>query len=64
MGRQGRYLSDIQIQTIIRLLVSTDMQITEIAHRMGCSKATVTLINRKYALRLYGGKRSTWKVAA
>ena len=64
MGRQGRCLSDIQIRTIIRLLVSTDIQITEIAHRMGCSKASVALINRKSALRLYEGKRSSWKVAA
>jgi hypothetical protein len=39
------------------------MQITEIAQRMGCSKAAVVSINHKYAVRLYEGKRSSWRVA-
>jgi len=63
MSRQGRKLSDVQIRAIVRLLASTDMQMCEIAERMGCSKSRVVWINRKYSVRLYEGKRSSWKVA-
>jgi hypothetical protein len=63
MGRQGCSLSDRQIKTIIRLLASTDMQICDIAERIGCSKGRIIWINRKYSVRLYEGKRSSWKLA-
>jgi len=62
MGRQGCSLSDRQIKTIIRLLASTDMQIGDIADRMDCSKSYIIWINRKYSVRLYEGKRSSWKL--
>ena len=64
MSRQGRKLSDVQIRAIVRLLASTDMQMCDIAERMGCSKSRVVWINRKYSVRLYAGKRSSWKMAA
>jgi len=62
MGRQGYCLSDVKVQTIIRLLASTDMQISEIAHRMGCSKSVVVSINRRHAIRAYEGRRNRWSV--
>jgi hypothetical protein len=62
MGRQGCFLSDIEIQTIVRLLASTDMQIAEIAHRMGCSKSLITAINRRHAIRFYEGRRNEWRL--
>jgi len=64
MGRQGYILSDVKVQTIVRLLASTDMQMCDIAERVGCSKSRVVWINRKYSVRLYAGKRSSWKMAA
>ena len=64
MSRQGCKLSDVQIKTIVRLLASTDMRICDIAERMGCSKSRVVWINRKYSVRFYEGKRSSWKAAA
>jgi hypothetical protein len=62
MGRQGCWLSDIQIQTVVRLLASTDMQMGEIAHRMGCSKSLVVTINRQHAIRAYEGRRNEWRL--
>jgi hypothetical protein len=64
MGRQGCNLEDVTINAIIRLLASTDLQIAEIAQRIGCSGSVVASINRKYRIRLYKGKRSTWSLAA
>jgi hypothetical protein len=60
MARQGRSLSEEQVQKIIRLLVSTDMTICDIAKRMGCSHSVIVSINRKYRIRQYGGMRREW----
>jgi len=64
MGRQGCLLSETKIKTIVRLLASTDLQISEIAERMGCSRTAVASINRKYGIRSYEGKRNNWNIAA
>jgi hypothetical protein len=64
MGRQGSNLPDVKIKTIIRLLASTEMQIPEIAERIGCSRSVIVSINRKHSVRLYEGKRNRWKMAA
>jgi hypothetical protein len=64
MSRQGCHLSDVEINTIIRLLATTDMQISDIAERIGCSRSVVAAINRKYRIRSYDGRRSSWNLAA
>lgn len=60
MARQGRSLSEEQIQKIIHLLISTDMTICDIAKRMGCSHSVIVSINRKYRVRQYAGLRREW----
>ncbi|PYS04926.1 MAG: hypothetical protein DMG15_22950 [Acidobacteria bacterium] len=56
MGGQGQYFSEKKVRRITQLLSSTDMTIKEIAERMSCSRTTVSSINRKFQLRLYGRK--------
>ena len=56
MGGQGQYFSEKKLRRITQLLSSTDMTIKEIAERMSCSRTTVSSINRKFQLRLYGRK--------
>ena len=56
MGSQGQYFSEKQLRRIRQLLSSTDMTIKEIAEPMSCSRTTVSSINRKFQLRLYGRK--------
>lgn len=63
MSRQGYALEDKEIQRIVHLLGSTDMTIPEIAQRLGCSRSTIVAINRKFAVRDYCGRRSTWNLA-
>jgi hypothetical protein len=58
MGRQGYALSDSKIKTIVRLLASTDLPISLIAERLGCSKSVVAAINRKHGIRFYEGRRN------
>jgi hypothetical protein len=62
-GIQGKPLSPAKIVKIKRLLASTDMTIPEIAARMACSRSRVVAINRKFQIRLYGKKRSSWVVS-
>jgi hypothetical protein len=38
------------------------MTIPEIAERLGCSRSTIVAINRRFAVRDYAGRRSTWAV--
>jgi len=61
MGSQGQYFSEKQVRRITQLLSSTDMTIKEIAERMACSRSIVASINRKFQLRLYGGKKTQWQ---
>jgi hypothetical protein len=61
-GKQGKPLSPLTIDRIKTLLAFTDMTIPEIAERMGCTRGCVLFINRKFQVRLYKGKRSSWVV--
>ncbi len=51
-------------QKIVKLLITTDMSIAEIALRMRCAPNSVGEINRKYQIRDYGQKRSVWTMYA
>jgi hypothetical protein len=62
MGSQGRSLTESQVDRIVSLLTSTEMSITQIAARMGCSRSAVGAVNRKFRIREYSGCRVKWKV--
>ncbi len=51
--RQGRPLSDSEIQRIISLLENTDKSVAEIAAALVCTPRSVHEINRKYGVRTY-----------
>ncbi len=59
---QGRYFSDDELKRIIMLLRESEMSLPEIADRMNCSRSAVAAINRKFQIRLYGGRRSQWNL--
>lgn len=63
MARQGCPLHESEIQRIVRLLASTDMTLLNIAERTGRSHAAIAAINRRYQVREYGGRRSTWELS-
>jgi hypothetical protein len=58
---QGHPLSESEIQRIITLLETTDMSLPEIARRMNCTRSAIGKINKEYQVRLYEGRRSSWK---
>ena len=60
VARQGRSFDKNEIQTIVVLLRSTDLPIAAIAERMGFSRSVIVAINRKFQVRDYRGRRSTW----
>ena len=59
---QGRHFSDDELKCIIMLLRESEMSLPEIADRMNCSRSAVAAINRKFQIRLYGGRRSQWNL--
>jgi hypothetical protein len=59
---QGKYFSKDELNRITMLLRESDMTLPEIADRMRCSRSAVAAINRKFQIRLYGGKRSQWSL--
>ena len=59
---QGRRFSSEKVERIKSLLANTDMTIPEIAERMDCSGAPIVAINRKYRIRAYNNKRTSWEV--
>jgi hypothetical protein len=61
MARQGCPLHQSEIQRIVRLLASTDMTLLSIAERTGRSHAAIAAINRRFQVREYRGRRSTWE---
>ena len=63
-GTQGRRFSELEIAKIKRFLAETDMTISDIATRMGCSKGPVAQINRKFDIRHYNGRRTVWEIAS
>lgn len=63
MAKQGYAFSEQEVQRVVFLL-NTDMTASEIAERMQCSRSTVISINRRFRVRDYAGRRSTWKAPA
>jgi hypothetical protein len=57
---QGKYFSKDELNRIVMLLRDSEMTLPEIADRMRCSRSAVAAINRKFQIRLSGGKRSQW----
>ena len=64
MGVSGRSFSDETVRRVIWLLSTTEMTVEEIAKRMSCSRNTVLAINRKFGVRDYAGRRSSWRIAS
>ncbi len=62
MARQGNRLSETEVRRIVSLLSETDLAVGDIAERMACSKTAVASINRRYRIRDYRKRRSTWNV--
>jgi hypothetical protein len=62
MARQGCPLHESEIQRIVRLLASTDMTLLSIAERTGRSHAAIAAINRRFQVRAYRGRRSSWSL--
>lgn len=58
----GDPISESMTQKIAALLRDTDLTIPVIAGRFGLSNTAVYSINRRFAIRKYDGKRSTWSV--
>jgi GTP-sensing pleiotropic transcriptional regulator CodY len=60
MARQGCVFSEREIQNIVHLL-NTEMTVGQIAERMGCSRSAIVNINRKFNIRVYAGRRTSWQ---
>lgn len=61
MGRgRGNCFSVEEVDRIKTLLANTEVSISDIATRMGCAKSSILVINRKFQIRLYQGKRTQW----
>ncbi len=60
--QQGNHLSEPEIRKIISLLENTELGLSDIALRMGCSRSAITSINRRFQVRNYSGRRATWTV--
>jgi hypothetical protein len=58
--RQGHKCPEQRVLKIVELLRATDMTMARIAERMGCSSTLVLEINRRYSIRHYRGRRTTW----
>ena len=63
MARQGCPLQESEIRRIVSLLASTDMTFLNIAQRTGRSHAAIAAVNRRFQVREYGGRRSSWSVS-
>jgi DNA-binding MurR/RpiR family transcriptional regulator len=61
MAVQGKAFSETELQRIVYLLRTTEMTISDIAQRMGCSRSAIASINRRFQIREYSGLRSVWK---
>jgi len=59
--KKGVFFSEKEVNRIVWLLASTDMAIGEIAARMGCARSAIASINRKFQVRSYAGRRTTWE---
>lgn len=63
MARQGCALPEEHVRRIV-VLLNTEMQVSDIAERMHCSRSAVVAINRRYSVRDYAGRRGTWQRVA
>jgi len=63
MARQGQHLQDWEIRKIVSLLESTEMSILDIAERTGRSHAAIASVNRRFQVREYGGRRTSWELS-
>ena len=59
---QGRPATSRELDRIAHLLANTDMNISEIAERVGRSRSVVLSINRRLNIRIYIGK-TQWKLS-
>jgi hypothetical protein len=57
---QGLQLLPQEVDRIKFLLGYTDITLQDIAIRMDCSKSSIIAINRKFQIRQYRGRRSSW----
>jgi hypothetical protein len=62
MAGKGFHFTDDYVRRVVALL-ATDMTIAEIGERMSCSRTSIVTINRKFQVRAYAGRRSTWEPA-
>jgi hypothetical protein len=60
--QKGVSLTDQEIKKIVSLLFDTELSIPVIAQRLGCSASTVQGINRRFGIRDYAGKRSSFTI--
>lgn len=56
----GRRMPVETVERIRKLLAETEMQIADIAARMGCSRSAVKSLNDRFGIRDYGGSRVRW----
>jgi transcriptional regulator len=57
---QGKYFGANEVDKIVVLLRKTELTLSEIAIRMGCSRSAVAAINRRFQVRDYAGRRTQW----
>jgi hypothetical protein len=62
MSGQGCAFSQGDLQRII-VLLNSEIPIKYIAERMQCSRSAILAINRRYSVRNYAGRRSTWQTS-
>ena len=60
MRGKGHFFRDSEIRTIVWLLTSTDMTLSDIAKRMSCSVSAINAVNKRKNVRLYSGRRNQW----
>lgn len=57
---QGKVLEPDVVSKVVKLLKETDLGMFLIAERMKISRHSVYAVNKKYGIREYDGKRSTF----
>lgn len=62
--RQGVPISEAATEKIARLLRETDLTASAIGERFGVSKAVVLGINKRFQIRDYDGKHSSFHVGS
>jgi hypothetical protein len=60
MTRKKFVFSEEDVHRIVFLL-NSDLSVQYIAERIGCSRSAVLAINRRFSVRHYAGRRTTWQ---